>query len=115
MATSPENKEKISISIDAELLRRLDAVCEARGQSRSAVFERIVRNEIDGEEKFLDYMEKPINRALMTVIMKTPGVLDAIATLVGEHLTPENVVEIKELAGVQVQRGSERQKSKKKS
>lgn len=50
-------KERITITMDPVLLERIDAVAESRGDSRSAVIERVLEGEIEqkrGRESFFD-------------------------------------------------------------
>ena len=43
-------KSRITITIDAELLARIETVCDARGEPRSAFIERVLSHRIEGEE-----------------------------------------------------------------
>lgn len=103
-----ENKDKISISIDPDLLRRVDAVCAAREETRSSMIERVLKNEIAGEEQFLKDMENPINRAIMSTIINTPGLLAAVARLVNEHLEAGDLDHMREKLPQQMERGKRR-------
>jgi len=107
-----ENKPKISISLDADLLRRIDAACEARNEARSAFIERVLENEIEGEETFVRDMESPIWRGLITALAKSPSVTMAIAKVVGEELSPEHMAQIQKRAPELAQLGRERQVAK---
>ena len=105
----PEPKDKFSISMDTELVQRLDAVAEARDEARSTVIERIVRHGLAEEESFLRDMENPVDRAIVDIVTDNPGILRTIANLVGQQLTDE------QLAGLrnQAKRGRGRQGKKK--
>ncbi len=107
-----ENKEKISISIEADLLRRLDAVCEARGDSRSAVIERILRDEMPEEESFLQGMEDPMSRALIATLIRSPAVLKVIATVAGKAISDADLKRVQERAPEHFRRGKERERKK---
>lgn len=110
-----QNKSKIAITIDSKLLERVDHVAEERGQSRSSVIERLVRNEIKSEEKFVKEMESPIHRAILGVMINTPGVVEVMAKLVQDNMSPTDAEEIKQGLQKQAARGKERSKKKAKS
>lgn len=101
------------MTIEPELLRRIDAVCEARGEPRSAYIARALRSSIAEEEKFLREMESPVWRALYATLANSPGILSAVASLVNEELTDEMRAEIKEGLAEQGKRGRERVKGRK--
>lgn len=101
-----EPKDKFSISMDPELVRRLDKVGEARGDARSTVIERIVRNGLPEEERFLEQMENPAYRAIVQLLTESPKVTETLARLVGEHLGAEQLEKLKQ----QAERGKARQK-----
>ena len=105
----PEPKDKFSISMDTELVQRLDAVAEARDEARSTVIERIVRHGLAEEESFLRDMDNPLDRVIVDIVTDNPGILRTIANLVGQQLTDE------QLAGLrnQAKRGRGRQGKKK--
>lgn len=102
------NKAKIAITIDPHLLQRIDAVADLRGQSRSAVIERVIRNEIDAEEEFVEDMESPVMQTILSVILNTPGVTETIAKVVGNNMNKEQLAEMKKGLKEQVARGKER-------
>ncbi|MEX0885775.1 MAG: ribbon-helix-helix protein, CopG family [Phycisphaeraceae bacterium] len=106
----PEPKDKFSISMDTELVQRLDAIAEARDEARSTVIERIVRHGLAEEESFLRDMENPVDRAIVDIVTDNPGVLRTIASLVRQQLTDEQLAGLRQQAA----RGRERQATKKK-
>ena len=55
----PKPKSRITITIDADLLDRIEAICKERGEPRSALIERVLGNEIVSEERFLAGREIP--------------------------------------------------------
>src|SRR5688572_27055487 len=91
-----ENKEKISISIDAALLRRIDVVCANRDEARSAFFERLAENQIGEEETFTRLMENPLWRGFLSALTSSPAVLKAIATVAGDTMSDEELHHIRE-------------------
>lgn len=80
----------VSVRMDEELMRRLDAVAEATSDTRSAIVERLVRNGLDDAERFLKRFENPVLREAWGVLT-SPGVLKALAAAAGEELTPEQL------------------------
>lgn len=107
-----EPKHKFSISMDAELVDRLDAICEARDESRSSAIERMVRNEVPSEEKFVTGLESPIQQAIARIIVEQPRVVQTLAALVGEHMTDEEAAKLKKGLEKQVSRANERRQTK---
>jgi len=76
-------KEITTVRLDPELIRRLDAVAEARGESRSVVIERVLRNEVADEEDFVNEMEHPVMRALVRMIIASPAATRFVIWLAG--------------------------------
>jgi predicted transcriptional regulator len=83
-------KQKFSISMDAELVKRIDAVAEAREEGRATVIERMCRNDIEEEEKFLKQFDNRGYRAVYDLLATHPRLIQQIATLVGEELSDED-------------------------
>lgn len=80
-----------SVRLEENLIKRLDAVAEARGQSRSELMEQILHREVKDEEKMLREMESnPIARMLLRTLMNNPAIVKVIMKLGGEKLTDEN-------------------------
>jgi len=94
-----ELKEKIAISLDAELLRRVDAVAEALGQSRSAAIERVLRYGISGQEKFVKKMEDPAFALLWKAIGDMPSLLETVTAQVLQALSKEEEDAVKDKMG----------------
>lgn len=109
-----DTKDRISITIDPELLKRLRHVADLREQSVSAMIERIVRNEIDSEEEFVRDMESPVMRTIMSAMVNTPGVMEGMAKIIGQSLTPEEFNEMREGLKHQKELGKKRSGDKKK-
>ena len=55
-------RKPISITIDPDLLQRLDQVAERLGETRTAVIERAIRNDLKSQEEYLDSLSTPIGR-----------------------------------------------------
>jgi len=108
------NKEKIGISIDADLLSRIDEVCEARNEARSAWFERIAKRVIEDEEQFIGDMESPLYRGVARALAAHPSILTIFANLSMETLTPEERQRMVRELEKQSKRGAERSAKRKK-
>jgi hypothetical protein len=108
-----ENKIKVTMSLDAELLRRIDAVAELRDEKRSQAVERILKGEINSEEGYLRDMENPVLRGLHSALTSSPAAMRLLAKAVGEHLSAEDFERIQEVAPKHRKAGAERQKRSK--
>ncbi len=105
-------KDRITITINREVLERIDAVCEARGQARSPVIERMLANQVREEEEFVKATEHPLERLIMESLSKSPVLIATIAKLIGEKLDP---AEHAEFLKEQADRGRERVQKRKAS
>lgn len=103
-----EPKERITVTLEPAIVSRIDTVAEATGKSRSAVMERILKEGIAEEEKFVRDMENPLKRAILETLVGNPRVLGVIATVVGEVMNREEAEEIAEKVRNQADRGRER-------
>lgn len=103
-----EPKARITITLDADLLRRIKVVEEERGDSVSAIINRMIRNDIAHEEQQMRDMENPVMRTVLTALTKTPGVMESIASLVGNQLTKDQAEELRQNIQQQAKRGKQR-------
>lgn len=110
-----ENKKPVTISVSPDLLRRIDAVADARGENRSQMIERMLTTDIADEESFVTDMEDPIKRTVARAIVASPMLLSMIAGVVGEGLGEEDLARIRRNAPKQVARGKARATAKKRS
>ncbi len=108
-----DNKAKITISISPDLLRRIDAVAEAREMKRSTLMERMLGNQIEEQEEFLLGMEKPLDRAVARVLLRNPKVMKAMSVVVGEHISDEQIERAKRELPNELARGKNREAVKK--
>jgi predicted transcriptional regulator len=113
MSEARETKTRWTLTIDPELARRLDEVCAAREENRSEVVERIIQNAIVDEEKFVEALESPLQRAIMQAIDSTPGLLAAISKLVLDEVSPERLERMKRNGPRLRDAGRRRQQAKK--
>lgn len=100
-------KQAIAITMDVELIERIDAVAEAREDSRSAVIERMARNSIGGEEDLVGYLANPVMREIVTRLMGSPKIMNAVAALVGEEVSEDQLKRMAEAAPKLKARGAQ--------
>lgn len=105
-------KTAINITIDADLLKRIDDAADKRGDSRSAIIERFCRNEIGQEEEFLHELESPVFRAIYDAMSKRPEIIRAISAVMGEHIDLTAARAKAERLREQTRRGKARQHNK---
>lgn len=108
------NKVRTNITIDSALLDRIDAVCEARNEARSAWFERIAKLAIEDEEQFIKDMESPLYRGIARALAANPYVLDTVAKISMESMNPEERQRMVKELEKQANRGAERSVRRKK-
>lgn len=82
-------KKPISFTIDEDLLARLDRVAELRGESRTDIIERAIRNDLPEQEAMLESVANPLRREFVDKVLASPQLLRAIANIVNEKL-PED-------------------------
>jgi len=109
---SKENKSVTSIRIDLDLLARIDRVAADREQTRSQVMERICKNGIAEEERFLSVMENPVLAYLIERISR-PEVMGTIAEMIGDDMDEEELERIKTAVSKQAELGRKRRGSRK--
>ncbi|MCC6580873.1 MAG: hypothetical protein IT440_10570 [Phycisphaeraceae bacterium] len=112
MSDQRENKERLTVTIDRDILQRIDAVATAREEPRSRVIERICRNGIKAEEEYLSDLEKPALRFIAEAITSRPALVSALARVIGEQLTGEEMARIRETSAKQAVLARERQQRK---
>lgn len=105
-------KTAINITIDADLLRRIDDAAEKRGDSRSAIMERFCRNEIEQEEAFLREMENPVYRAIYDAMSRRPEVIRAMCAAAGQYIDLAEAQAKAERLKEQTKRGKARRHNK---
>lgn len=110
-------RKPVTISLDPDLIAQVDRIAEIRGETRTAVIERSIRNNLPGEEKFLKLLGNPVARAVFDKVLSSPRLIEAISAVVHEDLAPGEVEALRAAqprlseAGRRVQ--SERASSKK--
>ena len=106
-------KERITITLDHDVLADIDHIAELRSESRSAVMERILRNGIEDENKFLDQLSNPIIRELTTRLAQSPQLIEAISRVVGEQVSQDDLDRYAEAGPRLKEAGRKRQSERK--
>ncbi len=114
MAKNKENKVRASITIDPEILAQIDEIAEITQESRSALIERFLLGGIEEQRKYLGYMDNPVTRVILQSLSANPVLIQKIACLVGENVTPDEAQAIKENSAKQAELAKKRAASRKK-
>lgn len=91
-------KRPISISLEESLIDRLDALCDLEGSTRTAIIERALHNDLPDQESYQRMLENPVLRVLQDQISRSPVLLQTIAAIMNEKLTPDQLAEVREIA-----------------
>lgn len=99
----PKSKTKLSITIDPQILRRVERIAKAAGQSRSAMIERLIRDGVDDAETAVQAFTDPLLLQAFAGAFGNRDVLKAMASAVHEEMTDSQldlfVDRLKGLAG----------------
>ncbi len=101
-------KQIMSVTVSPELCEALSEVAKARGESRSALVERLLHNGVIEERKDLRLLENPIFQAVGLAVAKLPGVMEFASKMAGEDLSKEEMTEMRALIQEQIERGKRR-------
>lgn len=109
-------KIKLSVSITHELVKRLDRIAKAAGQSRSAMIERLIRDGVDDAETAVQAFTDPLLLQAFAGAFGNRDVLKAMASAVHEEMTDSQldlfVDRLKGLAGSEVDTAGESSKQR---
>ena len=105
-------KAKFSISMDQELVDRIDRIAQAREEGRATVIERMATNGIEDEERFLHLMDDPVVGAVLGRLMASPKLMRGIAAMVAEDISVEEATAIRDKSQ-RIRKGSKGRRSKK--
>ncbi|MAX25849.1 MAG: hypothetical protein CMJ19_15220 [Phycisphaeraceae bacterium] len=87
-----QNKTKISITLDTDLLERYKKVAEARDENLSSCINRQLANHIDDIEELLEMMDSKFYRTIAKGMTSSPKFFKTVARMLGENL-PEDLLE----------------------
>ncbi len=84
-------KERITVTLDPDLVTRIDRLASLRDHSRSKLMELLLEIAVEEEEAAMKTLGSPVVGAVVQSIMDHPKILKTIAVMVGDRLTPEEV------------------------
>ncbi|MGA2498882.1 MAG: ribbon-helix-helix protein, CopG family [Tepidisphaeraceae bacterium] len=82
----------MSMTIDAELARRVEDMADAQRVSRSALLERLVRESLDQESQFLGMLGNDHVREFLSGMLSNPKLLMGMATAGSQPVSKEKAV-----------------------
>lgn len=87
---------KVSLSIDEALLKRVDALAETLGTSRSACMCDLMRDALDEAEAQAKVIGDPVVMGAYLQAMQQPGVVAALARAMGEQIDEKKTQQVLE-------------------
>lgn len=90
-------KERITVTLDPNLVSRIDRLAEIRDQSRSKVMESLLEMAVEDTEETLDKVASPLLGPIIQSIVDHPKIIAMIAKTIGEKLDPEEFAKWQEL------------------
>lgn len=89
-------KERITVTLDPDLVARIDRLAEFRDHSRSKVMESLLLVGVEETEKTLELAASPVLGPIVQSIMDHPKLIAMIAKTIGEKLDPEELAKWQE-------------------
>lgn len=105
------NKIRITVTVDPDLIERIDQVCEHLDESRSHFIERALHSTVDEEERWSEQMESPVLRTIYSKLAN-PAALRMMARIVGESLTDEEIEAVQHRGRKAKEIGKKKKRSK---
>ena len=84
-------KERITVTLDPNIVARIDRLAEFRDQSRSKTMESLLELAVEEAERTLDIAASPVIGPIVQSIMDHPKLVAMIAKTIGEKLDPEEL------------------------
>jgi len=91
-AEKPAGKMVLSITIDPDLVRRVDELADSLGQSRSAFISRLVKEGVDSEGDAIRAFQHPVIGPALLKAFSDREVIKGIADVMGENLTDQQLL-----------------------
>lgn len=92
MARTKGTKTIVTMSLDTDLVRRVDDLADAQGRSRSWLIESWIREQLQGEEMTIKALSNPtVLKALMQAF-GNPEVVKAVALAAGGDANPQEML-----------------------
>ena len=106
------NKVILSVSIDADLVHKLQELADAVGRSRSSYVEALLREAVDQESDTIKALQHPVLGPALVSAFRSRDVLKAMAEVIGDELKPEQLHLFREamnhISGQQISRPQRR-------
>lgn len=100
-------KDRVTITLDPDLLARIDRLADLRGWSRSRMMERQFRTAVEEDERTMDHLASPIIEPIVQSIIDHPRLMATLVRLIGDKLSPDEYAKWVE-AEPQVRRARDR-------
>lgn len=84
-------KQILSLSLDVELVKRVDNLADANGMSRSAMVESFIESGIDQEELKIRAFTNPVLREALMKSFSSPSVVKALLKGMKDEVTPQDM------------------------
>ena len=92
MAKTKGTKSLLTVSINTDLVRRLDDLADARNVSRSSLVERFISDSIEDDETVVRFAADPVLMGAMAKIFGDRSMLKRMAEVISsEGTTPEQL------------------------
>jgi len=85
------NMQRVSLSIDPKLWRRVERLAKASKRSRSDVVCGFIRDGLDDAEVFVKAMSNPVLVDAFSKVFASRDVVKSMASVVGEELSDEQL------------------------
>lgn len=85
------SKTKVTLTLDTELVKRVDEIASAKRQSRSAWIEASMRESIDQDEAAVKFFSDPMLSGAFLKAFSEPGMLKQFAQTIGSDLEPDQL------------------------
>jgi predicted transcriptional regulator len=105
-------RKPISITLDEDMIARIDRLAEDEGRTRTSVIERALRNDLPEQEKFNRTLENPLVREAHKLVTSR-AMLEFISMLAGENPSEEDIRRVLENAPKLREMGRQKQVEKK--
>lgn len=83
------SKSRITVTVDPDLVERIDRIAELRDTSRSRIFEILLEVGVQEEERTMKTLGNPVIGPIVQGVLDHPKLVQMIAAAIGEKLSPE--------------------------
>ena len=86
-----KKKQRVTLTLDAAVVKRVDRVARSTKQSRSAVVEGLLRDGVDDQELFVKAMTDPTLRATFGQIFGSRDFLRQMVNVMGQDVSEDQL------------------------